>query len=293
MFDVKQFLEEHGSGYDTGGFRGEVLRTKFQGGFGVFAGKQSKFFAVADNKLSKIIKGKAEAYAAEIAGGLSYEPKVAAAIQQVWFTPILNKEKQPNWAEGKWEEMRRYTAVQVNGEWKPTGDWVLFQSQWEGDNPPVAGEQFGKELWVHATYRQHPDFDVNAPTKYTAQVRDGQFELDDKGNPRPALIRVVNQVIGETQAEAEAWLAQNGGGSGNTAPATDGASDIHNVQNELMALYALLPQESFSKENWQEWSGLIFASVHNKESIADWVGVGVPQEVLDKVVELAGKYPAF
>lgn len=286
-FDVMEFLKEHGgSAYDETEFRGEVLRTKVEAGIGVFAGRDSKFYPVTNTKLTPMIKKTAQEYAAGL--NLSYEPKVIGAIRQTWLLPVISKEKQPNWPESRWEEMKRRTVVKIGDDWKETGDWALFISQWTGDNPPMTDDDFGKELWVHAIYKQHPDFNPEFPDKYTCQFRDGAFVLDDEGKPRPALIRVVKEVIGTTEEEARAWYAARSGGESPTE-----SQDETTVAGKLMELYAELPSDSFSENNWEEWSRDIFNAIHSKEDVGGWKEVGVPQSVLDKIRELTTLYPAF
>lgn len=288
-FNVMEFLEEFGGG---NAFQGEVLRTKLTGGFGVFAGKSSKFFPVTNQKLAKIVKGQAEAYAKGLEG-LTYEPKVAAAIQQVWYAPVISKDRQPNWTDGVWEEMKRRTAIEINGKWIETGDWKLFKAQFEGDNPPVSNDHFGKEIWVHAVYKQHPDFNPENPDKYTCRVNkeSNSYELDKDGKPIPVLIRVVNHVIGETRAEAEAWLAANGGEAvAGSAPVTNEKTAL---ESELAALRSQLPADEFNEKDWAEWSLEIFNAIHAHEDVSGWEAIGVTDSVIKAIAELTNKYPAF
>jgi hypothetical protein len=288
-FDVMEFLKEHGEGaYDDTKFRGEVLRTKVEAGIGVFAGRDSKFWPVTNNKLTPMIKKSAQEYADAL--NLSYEPKVIGAIRQTWLLPVISKETQPNWSEGRWEEMKRRTVVQVNGDWKETGDWLLFISQWTGDNPPMNDDHFNKEVWVHAVFRPHPDFNEDLPDKYTCQMRDGNFILDKDGKPKPALIRVVKEVIGETEAEARAWYAARVNDKEVGAEDYQGISD---VSASIAALYKEIPNGVCNESEWAGWGSEIFSSIHNKENVDGWVEVGIPQGILDKVRELTAQYPAF
>jgi hypothetical protein len=287
-FDVMEFLKEHGEGaYDDTKFRGEVLRTKVEAGIGVFAGRDSKFWPVTNNKLTPMIKKTAQEYADGL--NLSYEPKVIGAIRQTWLLPVISKETQPNWSEGRWEEMKRRTVVQVNGDWKETGDWLLFISQWTGDNPPMNDDHFNKEVWVHAVFRPHPDFNEDLPDKYTCQMRDGNFILDKDGKPKPALIRVVKEVIGETEAEARAWYAARVDGQ----EVATGTTDETGVAAELAKLYSRLPPKLCTAAEWEGWAKDIFNGFRNEEDVSGWIGVGIEDTVINEIGELAKKYPAF
>jgi len=288
-FDVMEFLREYGGGaeYDDSAFRGEVLRVKVLAGIGVFAGKHSKFFPVTNRKLGDMTKAKAIEYAKGL--GLSYEPKVEGAIQQTWYTPVISKEKQPNWNNGRWEEMRRRTVVNINGKYCETGDWLLFNSQWTGDNPPMTNDDFGKELWVHAVYKRHPDFDPEFPNKYTCRMKDDNLELDKDGKPIPVSIRIVKEVIGETEAEARAWYAARADGQEVTAESTGETG----VTAELAKLYDGLTAGLCTPAEWEMWAKEIFNGFHNKEDVSGWLEVGVKDTVIDEIGKLATKYPAF
>lgn len=292
-FNVIEFLEEYGGGGYDDGFRGEVLPQIVEAGIGVFAGKESKFFPTMSTnaKLVGIAKKKAEEYATTL--NLGYEPKVVGSIRQTWFGEILGREKQPAWNDGKWEEMKRRTVIQIDGAYVETGDWTLFKSQWEGDQAALKSADFGKKLWVHCVYEPHPDFDKNNPTEYTVQMRDGQMVLDERtGEPRPKYFRVVKEVIGETREQAEAWYAEH---AGETAVA--GEAKTNDLDAKLMALRekldAKVRKEFADDAGWLDCSKSIFASLHNKEDVTAWYEVGVSKEVVGEIEKLTAEFPAF
>lgn len=290
-FSITEFLEEYGTDFEP---KYDVLQMKISGGFGVFAGRQSKFFETLSNEKSVTAAAREEARK-YIAGlkGLDYEPKVYPAVEQVWFTPILNRDKQPNWENGEWREMKRRTVVQINGEWQETGDWVAFKRQWADDNAPLNDSHFGKKLWVLANFIAHPDFDENAPDKYTAQMKDGQFVVDEQtGKYKPQYIRVVHQVLGD-RAAADAWLAANGGGE-----QSGGGEQKDDLEKALLALRSELPpvmrKEYKTDDQWVGSAMDIFNGFHKHEDQTVWVESNlVTQEVLDKIEELTNVYPPF
>lgn len=279
VFNIEEFLEQYGTSFDDGKFRGEVLQFQIKGGVGVFAGQNSKFFPVVAQKLAPMVKKQADDYAKNLE-----KATVTGCVQQTWFQPIINKEKQPTWNEGKWEEMKRVINHQVDGEWVPTGDWMLFSSQWAGDNAPIKPGHWNKKLWCHAEYRKHPDFDPQAPDQYTARVKDGVFELDENGKPMPRYIRVVVEVIGDTREEAEAWYAAHSDGSSETAVASKSIED------------SLKELRQFVKESDDNvaMECLQFAYTTLAEGTADddFVGtcetIGIDAELIEKLKTLVG-----
>lgn len=292
-FDMQAFLKEWGGEFNDSGSKGEVLQMVLQPVIGVFAGKQSKAFPVKNQKLAAIVKKEADKYAATLDGN----PKVTGAVEQIWYTPILGREKQPKWEDGEWHDMQRRVVVNINGEWQETGLWNLFKSQWIADNAPLSEDDFGKKLWVHAVYKPHPDFNKDAPDKYTAQTEDGAFRLNQNGEPMPQYVRVVAEVIGESREEAEAWYAEHIGGEagGNTAESDESA-----FEDELMALRDKLPakdQESFDDATWMDCVKTMFNSVHESGNAepdwSGWIDVGMNEDVINGVKELAAKYPPF
>lgn len=283
-FDVNEFLKEWGGELTGSRSEGMVLPMMLEAGIGVFAGSDSKFFPVVNQKLGKVVKGKADEYAK----GLSDNATVIGAIRQTWFAEQLGRDKQPAWKDGKWEEMKRRTVVQVNGEWQETGDWALFKSQWIGDEAPVSNDMFGKKLWVHAVYKRHPDFNEELPNKYTTQW-DRATDLpvlDEKGKPRPQFIRVVKEVIGETREQAEAWYAEHIGGE---AGSSDGASSL---EADLMALFPVSLKGDFDDASWLECARSIFNEVNDRvEDFSGWNSVGIGDDVIGKIRELTVKHP--
>lgn len=285
-FSITSFLEEWGSDFEP---KFDVMQMKIAGGFGVFAGRQSKFFEIKSNDLAKKVREEADAYVATLTE-LEYTPKVLAAVEQVWYAPILNREKQPSWEGGEWHEMKRRTVVQVNGEWPETGDWVVFKRQWADDNAPIKESQFGEKLWVLASYVAHPDFNPNMPDKYTAQMRDGQFVVDQNGAYKPQYIRVVNTVLG-SRAQADAWLAANGGGG-----TSGGGEQKESLTQALLDLRSSLPpkvrKEYGSDQQWLDSVSDVFNGIHNGKDQSGWIETGLmTEEVIEKVKELVKVYP--
>lgn len=285
-FNISQFLEEYGTDFDP---KFDLLQMSIAGGFGVFAGRDSKFFEAKSD--AKAVAEAARNEARKYAETLESKPKVHPAVEQVWYTPILNRDKQPNWEDGAWHEMKRRTVVQVNGEWQETGDWIVFKRQWADDNAPISGSDFGKKLWVLANYVAHPDFNENAPDKYTAQTKDGQFIVGEDGKYRPQYIRVVHQVIGD-RAAADAWLAANGGAAG------DGGEQKESLDNALLALRDELPPKSRKEyktdKQWLESATDVFNGLHTGDDQSGWVEAGLmTEEVIEKIRELTAVYPPF
>ena len=294
VFNVVDFLKEYGgTEYDGGGFRGEVLPMMIESGIGVFAKKDSKFFPTKSNNktLNDVIKQKAMDYASTLPKD-GKAPIVKGAVRQVWYAEIMGREKQPSWTNGVWEEMKKYVEVQVDGVWGPTGDWVLFSSQWDGDNAPLNGSHFGKKLWVHAVFKAHPDFNPDFPNEYTTQTEGGSWKLDNNGVPRPRYLRIVETVIGETREEAEAYYTAN---VGETAVGVEVKED--GLDSKLAALSEKLSpkvrKDFVDEKGWLECAKAIFVSIHNKEDVTGWYDTGVTEEVVGEIEKLTNEYPAF
>lgn len=275
-FDVTQFLQKYGSGFDETSFRGEVLPMMLQAGLGVFAGQDTKFWPVTNEKTEQVAKLNAERHAKE------FNSKVVGAIRQTWYADIIGREKQPNWKNGVWEETKRPTVVKVDGKWVNTGDWALFMSQWVGDQAPVSPDMFGKKLWVHAVYEPHPDFDPDFPNKYTAQFRDGQMVLDNNGKPKPNYIRIVSEVIGETREEAEAWYAEH------ADPDSDTEEAGGDFNKKLLALRPAELKSDFNDETWIECANSILVEISNgAESFEGWEQIGIGMPIIEEIKKLA------
>lgn len=277
-FDVTQFLQKYGSGFDETSFRGEVLPMMIQAGLGVFAGQDTKFWPVTNEKTEQVAKLNAERHAKE------FNSKVVGAIRQTWYADVIGREKQPNWNNGVWEETKRPTVVKVDGKWVNTGDWALFMSQWVGDQAPVSPDMFGKKLWVHAVYEPHPDFNPVLPNKYTAQFRDGQMVLDDNGKPKPNYIRIVSEVIGETREEAEAWYAEHASSDSNS----NLNEKLLKLRPESLEPTPENPNSGFSDEMWVECCKGILEDARNKvESFDGWEQIGITMSIIEEIKKLA------
>lgn len=290
VFDVVAFLEEYGGGFEP---TYDLMQMEVNSGIGVFAGRESKLFVANtnDKKVVEEIKNQARQYAGGLKG-LDYEPTVKGAIEQVWYLPILNRDKQPNWKDGEWRELRKYTGVQVNGKWEPTGDWVVFIRQWADDDAPVKSHHFGKKLWVLAKYVPHPDFNEDMPTKYTAQMKDGAFFVGEDGKYKPQYIRVVHQVLGD-RAAADAWLAANGGDSKDSNSEHDEA-----LEKELIEIYNRMPilqrKQYSGVAEWLPNAKEILSILQQGGDTSDWVSSGlVTKNAIDEIDALAKAYPPF
>lgn len=281
VFNISQFLEEYGTDFDP---KVDLLQMKISAGFGVFAGRESKFFESKSNE--KSVAEAARNEARKYAETLGKKPKVYPAVEQVWYTPILNKDRQPNWPDGEWREMKRRTVVQVNGgDWEETGDWIVFSRQWADDNPAIKPQHFGQKLWVLAGYVSHPDFDPNAPDKYTSY-------LGDDGEYHPRYIRVVSQVIGD-RAAADAWLAANGGDSKDSNSEHDEA-----LEKELIEIYNRMPilqrKQYSGVAEWLPNAKEILSILQQGGDTSDWVSSGlVTKNAIDEIDALAKAHPPF
>jgi hypothetical protein len=277
-FDVNAFLAEWGGELPSGS-EGVVLPMMLEVGIGVFAGSDSEFFPVTNPVLGKVVNAKAT----ERVKQLGDKAFATGAVRQTWFAEQLGRDKQPAWKDGKWEEMKCRRTVTINGVKQETGDWVLFKSQWMGDEAPVTSEMFGKKLWVHAVYKRHPDFNEEFPNKYTTQW-DRATDLpvlDDKGKPRPQFIRVVKEVIGETREQAEAWYAEHIGGE------TGSAKDESSLESDLMALFPASLKGDFDDAAWLECARSVFNEINDHvDDFSGWNSVGITDEVIGKIREL-------
>lgn len=278
-FDVNEFLKEWG-GDLTSGSEGVVLPMMLEVGIGVFAGPDSEFFPVTNPVLGKVVNAKAEDRAKQL-GDKAF---ATGAVRQTWFAEQLGHGKQPAWKNGKWEEMKCRKTVTIDGVKQETGDWVLFKSQWMGDEAPVTSENFGKKLWCHAIYKRHPDFNEEFPNKYTTQW-DRATDLpvlNDKGKPRPQFIRVVKEVIGETREQAEAWYAEHLGGEAGSA------KDESSLETNLVALFPEELKGQFTESQWLECSMDIISEINKGvETFTGWNDVGITDSMIDKIRKLA------
>jgi hypothetical protein len=277
---------------------------QIDGGFNVFAGKQSKFFPVDTNDKAAVAKTKAEAEAYHKTAG--EKAFMQPAVRQIWFTTELISRE--HWADN-WTETRRATRTpdtdehgnRIKGDdgkevWRETGDWLLFKSQWSGDDPALLDEHFGKKLWVWAVQKPHPDFDPQFPTRYTAQLdREASangvdvFKVNDKGDPIPSFIRVVKEVLGTDAKEAKAWYEAKSAGNAPEA--------VSQLEEELIGLIPSTWGElGLSETDWVDVAKKLFSQFHEGAKVPsvakEYDGV-VDMATLVKVSALIKKYPPF
>lgn len=291
-FDVMAFLEENRADFQHDINRDDYLPMQLDAGWGVYSGRNTKLFPVLENtkEASDGAKAEAKAYLEKLDYGF-----MAASVRQTWYADFLNRKEQPNWPDGKWEEMDYYQVEQVNGEEVMEPFWAMFMNQWAGDEAPVSRGDFGKKLWVRSTSRSHPDFDPDKPNYRTTQMKNGAPVVGDDGVNRKRYLRLALEVIGRTKEEAVAWLkahdVDTDGGSDNGAQKDD-------LEKALLALRDELPpkmrKEYKTDEQWVGSSLDIFNGLHNHEDQSAWIESGlVTQEVVDKIAELTNVYPPF
>lgn len=290
-FDVMDFLEKNAADFQHDLNRDDYLPMRLDAGFGVFSGANTKLFVVDDNsdETRKRVAKEARDYLAKLKYGF-----VFPAIRQTWYAEFLNREKQPSWRDGIWEEMLYPENEVVDGQELLEPFWAMFSAQWMGDDAPISKTDFGKKLWMRSTSRSHPNFDPEVPSYKTTQMKDGKPVKDDEGVNRKRYLRLAQEVIGRTKEEAELWMKTHNINSDDSGGANPDQVDA--LDKALLDLRSTLPQkvrkEYGSDKQWMDSVKDVFNGIHNGKDQSAWIETGLmTEEVIEKVKELVKVYP--